>query len=149
MRLKNNPKRFRAKWIPVRVKKVRQKQEAFSSHAGDLAISQNEHDISLMKCRSLLIVATMLACVAGAASAQQMTPPGWSQFNPPLPASPPPPRIEAPVIPKLNAPVAQPRARASRRDSFGDRISRCLDEGAAAGLDPGARAAYSRSCANR
>jgi len=35
------------------------------------------------------------------------------------------------------------------RPSFSDRIGRCLDEGAASGLDPNERAAYSRSCANR
>jgi hypothetical protein len=44
---------------------------------------------------------------------------------------------------------SQPRIHAARRGSFGDRISRCLDEGAAAGLGPSDRAAYSRSCANQ
>jgi hypothetical protein len=42
-----------------------------------------------------------------------------------------------------------PSPRASTRRSFGDRIRDCLDEGAAAGLDPAERSAYSRSCAAR
>jgi hypothetical protein len=39
--------------------------------------------------------------------------------------------------------------RPAPRPSFSDKVARCLDEGAAAGLDPADRAAYSRSCANR
>ena len=35
------------------------------------------------------------------------------------------------------------------RGSFGDRISKCLEEGAAAGLGPSQRSAYSRACANQ
>jgi hypothetical protein len=102
-----------------------------------------------MKRHSFLLGALLLLLVAPAASAQQMIPPGWSQFNPPLPAAPPPPRIEAPVIPRLDAPPSQPHVQASQRGSFSDRINRCLDDAAAAGLRPAARAAYSRSCANR
>jgi hypothetical protein len=33
--------------------------------------------------------------------------------------------------------------------SFSDRVVRCLQQGAAAGLGPNDRAAYSRSCANQ
>jgi hypothetical protein len=89
-----------------------------------------------------------LACVLlvpGAASAQQFIPPGGSQFNPPLP----PPRIEVPAIPQMDAPPSQPSVAVSPRGSFSDRISTCLDQGAAAGLDPAGRAAYSRACVNR
>jgi hypothetical protein len=102
-----------------------------------------------MKRHSFLLGALLLSLVASAASAQQMIPPGWSQFNPPLPAAPPPPLIEAPVIPRLDAPPQQPQVRASQRGSFSDRISQCLEDAAAAGLGPAARMAYSRSCANR
>jgi hypothetical protein len=102
-----------------------------------------------MRRLSILFGTVFWAFVANVASALQMTPPGWSQFNPPLPPPPPPPRIEAPVIPRLDAPPSQPHVRASERGSFSDRVSRCLEEGAAAGLGPNARAAYSRSCANR
>ena len=101
-----------------------------------------------MKSHSILLGILLLSLVAPV-SAQQMIPPGWSQFNPPLPAAPPPPLIEAPVIPRLDAPPSQPQVRASQRGSFSDRITQCLDDAAAAGLGPAARAAYSRSCANR
>jgi hypothetical protein len=101
-----------------------------------------------MKRFSLLIAGTIWLLVANAAFAQQMIPPGWSQFNPPLPAPPPPPRIEVPVVPKLDAP-SQPRAQVAPRRSFGERINQCLDDAAASGLGPAARAAYSRACANR
>jgi len=83
-----------------------------------------------------------------AASAQQFIPPGGSEFNPPLPPPPPPPRIEAPVIRQMDAPMTQNYAPAPRR-SFSDRITTCLDEAAASGLGPSARAAYSRACANQ
>ena len=102
-----------------------------------------------MKRHSFLLGALLLSLIVPAASAQQMIPPGWSQFNPPLPAAPPPPQIEAPVIPRVDAPPSQPQVRTSQRGSFSDRISQCLDDAAAAGLRPAARAAYSRSCANR
>jgi len=98
---------------------------------------------------SLFGVVAWVLVAAGAASAQQMIPPGASQFSPPPPAPPPPPKIEVPVVPQMDAAPSQPRVRASRRSSFSDRISRCLDEAAAAGLGPNARAAYSRSCAIR
>lgn len=97
----------------------------------------------------LLAIVMLMTLAAGTASGQQMIPPGWSQFSPPPPAPPPSPRIEVPAIPQLDAPPRQPQVRASRRGSFSDRIARCLDEAAAAGLRPAARAAYSRACANR
>lgn len=102
-----------------------------------------------MKGPSLLVVVLMTTLVAGTASGQQMIPPGWSQFSPPPAAPPPSPRIEVPAIPRLDAPPRQPHVRGLQRGSFSDRIARCLDEAAAAGLRPAARAAYSRACANR
>ena len=102
-----------------------------------------------MKNLSILICAVAAALVAAdAALAQVIIPPGGSQFNPPLPPPPPPPKIEPPVIPQLDVPLRQNYAPALR-PSFSDRISRCLDEGAASGLGPNERAAYSRSCANQ
>jgi hypothetical protein len=73
---------------------------------------------------------------------------GGSRFNPPLPPPPPPPKIEAPVVPQMDAPLRYDY-RPAPRPSFSDRVTRCLDDAAAAGLRPSARAAYSRSCANR
>jgi hypothetical protein len=103
-----------------------------------------------MKQLSIVICALIAVLAAGnAASAQQIIPPGSSQFNPPPPPPPPSPKIEVPVVPQIDAPPSQPQVRASGRGSFSDRISRCLDEGAAAGLGPNERAAYSRSCANQ
>jgi hypothetical protein len=73
---------------------------------------------------------------------------GGSQFNPPLPAPLPPPKIEAPKVPQLDAPIHYDY-RPAPRPSFSDRVTRCLDEAAAAGVKPSHRAAYSRNCANR
>ncbi|MFB9263347.1 hypothetical protein ACFFWD_09220 [Bradyrhizobium erythrophlei] len=98
--------------------------------------------------------ALILSCVLvwalgpGSALAQIILPPGGSIFNPPPPAPPPPPRIEVPPIPKMDALPVSPSVRSTGRSSFGDRISTCLDEAAAAGLSQSDRAAYSRSCAN-
>ena len=104
-----------------------------------------------MKHSSLRLLA--IACLlvfAGAARAQlPLIGPGSSALNPPLPAPPPPPRIEVPPIPQMDAPTPAPSVQFSERGSFSDRISRCLDEGAAAGLSIAGRSAYSRACANR
>jgi hypothetical protein len=80
--------------------------------------------------------------------AQVMIPPGYPLSSPPPPAPPPPPKIEVPVVPKMDEMPRQNPVRSSRK-SFGDRITECLQDGAAAGLNPSDRAAYSRSCANR
>jgi hypothetical protein len=100
----------------------------------------------------LVILALLLA--ASPASAQFIPPGTNPNLFPPPPAPPPPPKIVAPTTPMMRGePESQlpplPAPRASTRRSFSDRISRCLDEGAAAGLDPAGRATYSRSCAAR
>ncbi len=66
---------------------------------------------------------------------------------PPPPAPLPPPKLEVQVAPKFNGPPQNVQS-PSLPPSFSDRISRCLDAGAAAGLGPNDRAAYSRGCAN-
>jgi hypothetical protein len=96
-----------------------------------------------------LCVCVALPLVSGDIASAQFLPPGASQFNPPPPPPPPPPKIEVPVVPQIDAPPSQPAVQPSPRGSFSDRINNCLDEGAAAGLGPGDRAEYSRSCANR
>jgi hypothetical protein len=98
---------------------------------------------------SLLIVtwALVWAVVLGRAVTAQIIPPGGSQFNPPMPAPPPPPKIEVPVVPQMDAPPT-PNYAPAPRPSFGDRITKCLDDAAASGLGPNERAAYSRNCAN-
>jgi hypothetical protein len=88
--------------------------------------------------------------LAGHEAAQaQILPPGASQFSPPPPAPLPPPPIEVPVVPRMDAPPSQPTVLPSSRGSFSDRINTCLDQGAASGLGPNERAAYSRSCADQ
>src|SRR6266480_2718558 len=106
--------------------------------------------MSLMKRLPTLIVALMLALLAGPAAFAQLqnSLPGGSQFNPPPPPPPPPPKIEVPKVPQMDAPLSYDY-RPAPRPSFSDRVVRCLDEAAAAGLKPSRRAAYSRSCANR
>ena len=103
--------------------------------------------------KRLSIVAFTLAAALFAADAAfaQVIPPGGSQFNPlnaPLPPPLPPPKIEVPVVPQMDAPPRQNYLPAPR-PSFSDRITTCLDDGAAAGLGPSDREAYSRACANR
>src|SRR3954452_4753653 len=101
-----------------------------------------------MKHASIILSAVAAAAIlAGAAPAQVLIPRGASQFTPPMPAPPPPPKIEVPVVPQMDAPPPQSYAPA-RRPSFGERITKCLDDAAASGLRPNERAAYSRNCAN-
>jgi hypothetical protein len=90
-----------------------------------------------------------LPLVTGNVASAQLLPPGASQFSPPPPPPLPPPKIEVPVVPQMDAPPSQPAVLPSGRGSFGDRINACLDQGAASGLGPNERAAYSRSCANQ
>jgi hypothetical protein len=67
---------------------------------------------------------------------------------PPPPPPPPSPPIYVPQVPTFDQPQA-PMAAPSDQSSFGDRVVRCLDDAAGAGLSPNDRAAYSRSCANQ
>ncbi|MDO9565009.1 MAG: hypothetical protein Q7J60_25600 [Bradyrhizobium sp.] len=102
-----------------------------------------------MKKSSILMGAVLWALVAVTTAHAQFIPPGGSQFNPPPPAPPPPPKIEVPAIPQMDAPLPVPQVQGLQRGSFGDRIGKCLEDGAAAGLGPNERAAYSRACANQ
>ncbi|GKQ55694.1 hypothetical protein [Bradyrhizobium sp. Ce-3] len=101
--------------------------------------------------RSLIVAGTLLWAAGAFAGPAQPVQPGASIIlSPSLPPPPPPlpsPKIEVPPVPKMDA-VTQPNLRSPPRSSFGDRVGRCLDQAAAAGVHPGDRAAYSRSCAN-
>jgi hypothetical protein len=101
-----------------------------------------------MKRLSILVCTVVAVLLAAGVASAQIIPPGGSQFNPPLPPPLPPPKIEAPVVPQMDAPTSQTYL-PSPRPSFSDRITSCLDEAAANGLGPSARAAYARSCANQ
>ena len=126
-----------------------------------------------MKASGIIAAASGLAIailsLTTLAHAQIIGPPGTQPVIPfpTAPPPPPPPRIEVPPVPQMaspppfalqnttpgvvqpNAPRPKARLKPARRESYGDRIARCLDEGAAWGLGPNERAAYSRSCANR
>ena len=89
----------------------------------------------------------LVLCVAGAAAQQIPITPGGSQFQP-LPP-PPPPYVPVPVTPMFGPRPQQNYVPSSPPPSFSDRVVRCLQQGAAAGLGPSARAAYSSACANQ
>jgi hypothetical protein len=98
--------------------------------------------------RNLLQSIAMLSVLMLTPAAAQILPPGAAILTPPPPAAPPPPSMAVPVVPKLDQiPTTSTAPRA--RGSFGDRITDCLQDGAAAGLGPNDRATYSRACANR
>src|SRR6266481_1503905 len=101
-----------------------------------------------MKRLSIISLAVAAALFAANTASAQIIPPGGSRFNPPLPAPPPSPKIEVPVVPQMDAPPRQSYVPAPR-PSFSDRITTCLSDGAAGGLGPGEREAYSRTCANQ
>ncbi|MBH5367965.1 hypothetical protein [Bradyrhizobium glycinis] len=73
--------------------------------------------------------------------------PDAARLAPPLPAPSAPPKIEVPKVPQFDA---RPRYdyQPLPRNSFSDRVTKCLDDAAAAGLGPADRGTYARSCAN-
>jgi hypothetical protein len=120
------------------------------------------------------ILAALLISLAVSAGGVAHAQVGFQPLNtqpvipyPTAPAPIPPPRIEVPVVPKMDnpppfalqnttpgtvrqgKPPKQVLKSSRRRNSFSDRVARCLDDGAAWGLGPNERAAYSRSCANQ
>lgn len=102
--------------------------------------------MSPMRRMSIWFALTAALLVGQAAQAQYVSP-GASRLAPPLPAPPPPPKIEVPKVPQLDAPPRynyQPLP----RNSFSDRVTKCLHDGAAAGLGPADRGTYARMCAN-
>ena len=113
-----------------------------------LALSPLRHKMISMK-RSLLYCAIVIFALFAQSAVAQVVPPGGSLYNPPLPAPPPPPKIEVPAIPKMDELPKRSYAPIAPQKSFGDRVSKCLDDAAASGLGPNERATYSRNCANR
>jgi len=113
-----------------------------------LALSQRRHNMIRMK-RSLLYCGVVMFALFAQGAFAQVIPPGGSLYNPPLPAPPPPPKIEVPAIPKMDEAPKRSYAPVARQKSFGDRVSKCLDDAAASGLGPNERATYSRNCATR
>jgi hypothetical protein len=102
------------------------------------------------RAKALAILVSLSAMLAAAtpACAQGLIPPPATALPPP-PPPPPPPVIEVPKVPKMDDMPAPPKAALPQSGSFGERMSRCMDDAAAAGLGPNERAAYSRACANQ
>src|SRR5438132_12679798 len=99
--------------------------------------------------RSLIYCGVVILALSAGSAFAQFIPPGSSQFSPPPPAPPPPPKIEVPAIPQEGQLPSRSYAPVEPRKSFGDRVTKCLDDAAAAGLGPNERATYSRNCATR
>ncbi len=103
--------------------------------------------------RLSIIASVAIACVTilpiGADVAfAQIIQPGGPQLNlPPPPPSPPPPKIEVPKVPQMDE-VPRQNYRPPPRASFGDRVTKCLDDASALGLGASDREVYARSCAN-
>ena len=104
--------------------------------------------MSSMKQLVVLTLIVTAALFAGECALAQSTLPGTSQFNPPPPPPPPPPKMDVPKVPQFDAKPSYDY-RPAPRPSFGDRVGKCLDAAAAAGMTPGERATYSRSCAQQ
>jgi hypothetical protein len=121
----------------------------------------------MRKILAALLIGLAMA-MAGGAQAQLF--PQNTQPVIPYPTAPapiPPPRIEVPVVPRMDnpppfalqnttpgvvrqgKPPKQVLKSSHRRNSYGDRVTRCLNDSVAWGLGPNERAAYSRSCANQ
>jgi hypothetical protein len=101
--------------------------------------------LSMTRSLAMLSGLALALLVTGAAAQQLLVTPG-SQFHP-LPP-PPTPNVPVPVTPMFG-PRPQPNYAPAPRPSFSDRVVRCLQDGAAAGLGPSARSAYSGACANQ
>ncbi|MCP3467557.1 MULTISPECIES: hypothetical protein [unclassified Bradyrhizobium] len=98
---------------------------------------------------TLSVLVVLAALSAGPGSfAQTLMPGATPRLLPPPPPPPPPPKIEIPKVPQINARPSYDY-RQPPRPSFGDRISKCLDDAAGAGLTPADRGTYSRMCANQ
>ena len=95
----------------------------------------------------LLLSITVTPAGLHAVAAQDFSSP--PNILPPPPPPPPPPKLEVPKIPKLGEIPDSPKAALPQRGSFSDRVTQCIEQGAAAGLGPNERAAYSRACANQ
>ena len=111
-----------------------------------LAARLTHPDMSRMK--NLLFASCIAAAVvlnAVAAVAQIIPPAGPPVIPPPPPL--PGPKIQVPVVPKMDELPSRNYVPAPR-PSFSDKVTTCLEEGAAAGLGAADRAAYARACAN-
>ncbi|RTL50367.1 MAG: hypothetical protein EKK40_12695 [Bradyrhizobiaceae bacterium] len=120
-----------------------------------------------------MAAALVLLICLGPAAAQIFQTPGTFQGpgnSPviPYPTAPPrpaPPPVYVPQVPQMNSPPSfqlqntkpslvesdppQTSLKPQHRKSYGQRFTRCLNEGAAMGLTPNERNSYARSCAQQ
>ena len=113
-----------------------------------LAPSPCRHDIQGMK-RAFLYCCVVMLALSTAGTFAQPIPPGSPPYLPPPPPPPPPPKIDVPAIPKMDELPKRSYAPIAPQKSFGDRVTKCLDDAAASGLGPNERSTYSRNCATR
>ena len=95
----------------------------------------------------LLAASILLSLASTQPFAQDPTAP-LPNFLPPPPPPPPPPSLAIPKVPKLDEIPTSQLAPLARRKSFDTQVQDCIQEGAAAGLGPNERAAYTRACVN-
>ena len=106
--------------------------------------------IRMRRSAIILFAAALLQATSFIAPVLAQVPPGTTPLTAPLPPPIPPPKIEVPKIPKMDElPSRNYGSPSAGKPSFGDRVSKCLDDGAAAGMGPNERSTYSRNCANR
>ncbi|MDA9469274.1 hypothetical protein [Bradyrhizobium sp. CCBAU 53415] len=94
----------------------------------------------------MVFTALLLGQVLGQAAQAQIILPGPTQVVPP-PSPPPPPKLEVPKMPQIDARPSH-NYRPFPRNSFSDRVSKCLEDAAGAGLGPADRGTYALRCAN-
>lgn len=99
--------------------------------------------------RSLIYCGLVIFALGGGSAFAQPIPPNNPPYLPPPPAPPPPPKIDVPAIPKMDELPKRSYAPVAPQKSFGERVTKCLDDAAASGLGPNERATYSRNCATR
>ena len=99
--------------------------------------------------RSAIII--LAGALLQAMPAMAQVPPGTTPLSAPLPPPLPPPKIEVPKIPKMDELPSRNYVNPppTAQNSFGNRVTKCLDDGAAAGMGPNERSTYSRNCATR
>ncbi|WP_061026863.1 hypothetical protein [Bradyrhizobium sp. CCH5-F6] len=93
-----------------------------------------------------ILLALLAVLLTGQLAHAQYVQPGAPQLVP-VPPPPPPPKIEVPKVPQFDAPPRY-NYKPIPRNSFSDRVTKCLDDAAGAGLGPADRGTYARSCAN-
>jgi hypothetical protein len=94
-----------------------------------------------------LTIVAMLSLLCDGMSAWAQLPPGAPIVPPPLPPLPTQPDLSLTRPPKMDE-LPRAHRQIMPRGSFHDRVLDCRQQAAAAGLNPGDRDTYTRSCVN-